>query len=168
LERAALDQESLSLSTSPVALPQKDALDDAIIEVLKIDPATAFTNSSQDNSDDESSPPPSKVATDVPGWQQSFSCMHAHDGNETKENPNSKTIQVLGKMQAYYERTNDEWRAISYRKVISILKKTKEYVCTEQQAKAYIPSRELMLASPVLEIDSRKRLLRLVCILRVC
>jgi DNA polymerase IV len=63
--------------------------------------------------------------------------MYPHDGTEGQNNPNSKTIEILGKMQAYYERTMDQWRAISYRKAISILKKTNEYICTEEQAKAY-------------------------------
>lgn len=63
--------------------------------------------------------------------------MHAHDGTESLENPNSRTIEVLGKMQAYYERTDDQWRAISYRKVMSILKKTKTYICSEEQARKY-------------------------------
>ena len=76
---------------------------------------------------------------DIPAWQTSYQCMHAHDGTEGSDNPNSKTIEVLAKMQAYYERTMDTWREISYRKAISILKKTKTLVRTEEQARAYIP-----------------------------
>jgi len=64
--------------------------------------------------------------------------MHPHDGTETIKNPNSKTIEVLGKMQEYYERTMDQWRAIGYRKAISVLKKTERFICTEEQAREYV------------------------------
>jgi len=43
-------------------------------------------------------------------------------------NPNSKTIEALSKMRAFYERTNDRWRALSYRKVIFHLEKHQD-VC---------------------------------------
>lgn len=80
-----------------------------------------------------------KLLTDnIPAWQKKFQCMQPHDGTEGLDNPNSKTIEILQKMQAHYERTMDEWRAISYRKVISTLKKTKTYIHTEDQARAYI------------------------------
>jgi len=77
------------------------------------------------------------TTANIPAWQKMFQCMQPHDGTEGLDNPNSKTIEILQKMQAHYERTMDEWRAISYRKVISILKKTKTYIQTEEQARAY-------------------------------
>jgi DNA polymerase IV len=64
--------------------------------------------------------------------------MYPHDGTESSNNPNSKTIEILSEMQQYYSRTNDEWRAISYRKAISALKNTKEYISTEEAARKYI------------------------------
>ena len=76
------------------------------------------------------------IKADVPTWQKSYQCMHPHDGTDGINNPNARTIEILGKMQAYYERTQDEWRAISYRKAISKLKQTKEHLRTEQQARA--------------------------------
>jgi DNA polymerase IV len=73
----------------------------------------------------------------VPDWQKNFQCMYANDGVQGQNNPNSRTIEILGKMQAYYERTMNGWRAISYRKVISILKKRTDFICNEEQARAY-------------------------------
>lgn len=133
IERKALDNETLSPSTSPqLQSHQPDALDDAINEIKTV--GTAFTflddidkKETSDNSEMEQE--------SVPDWQKSYQCMHAHDGTEAQNNPNSKTIEILGQMQAYYERTKDEWRAISYRKVISQLKKMEVWVHTEEQAR---------------------------------
>src|SRR5271170_236418 len=132
IEREALDNETLSPSTSPqLQSQQPDALDDAINEIKIVGAAVNFLDNkeSSDNSDDEQDP------VTVPDWQKSYQCMHAHDGTEASDNPNAKTIEILGKMQAHYERTKDEWRAISYRKVISQLKKAKDWVHTEEQAR---------------------------------
>jgi len=134
IEREALDNETLSPSTSPQLRPQQsDALDDAIDEIKIVGPAVNFLENkeSSDNSDDE------QESVAVPEWQKSYQCMYAHDGTEASNNPNAKTIEILGKMQAHYERTKDEWRAISYRKVISQLKKVKEWIHTEEQARKY-------------------------------
>jgi len=133
LERAALDQESLT--------PSQDALDQAISDVREIgdpvneppfDGVSGEERSGNEESDDENS----VYEAEVPAWQKGYTCMYAHDGTESANNPNSRTIEVLSKMQAYYERTNDQWRALSYRKAISTLKKTKTLVATEEQARA--------------------------------
>ena len=97
---------------------------------------------------------------DVPNWQKGFQCMYAHDGTEGQNNPNSKTIEILSKMQAYYDRTNDQWRAISYRKAISALKKVKEYVSTEGEARK-IPGVGERLAKKIAEIATTGELQRL-------
>jgi DNA polymerase IV len=132
LEREALDREPLSLP--PSSSHGKDPLDEAIQEIQGIGAANTFIEelNSGPSSDNEDS---TATRVDIPGWQKNFQCMYAHDGTEGENNPNSKTIEILGKMQAYYERTMDQWRAISYRKVISVLKKTKEYIGTEEQAR---------------------------------
>ena len=140
IEREALDNETLSPSTSPqLQSHQPDALDEAINEIKTVGTALNFLDhkESSDNSDDE------QDHVIVPDWQKSYQCMHAHDGTEASNNPNAKTIEILGKMQAHYERTKDEWRAISYRKVISQLKKAKEWVHTEEQARKYSRTTEL-------------------------
>src|SRR5947207_7241963 len=113
-----------------------DALDAAINEIKEIGVAQTFLddphNPLSDHDQDE-------ILPNVPAWQKGFQCMHAHDGTEAQNNPNSRTIEVLSKMQQYYERTNDGWRAISYRRAISALKKCQQYVSTEEQARKYIP-----------------------------
>ena len=137
LERAVLDQDSLSIERSTT--PQ-NALEEAIHQVREIDIASQFlekeTTSTVASEDEHSD---GEASLDIPLWQKSYQCMHGHDGTEGLDNPNSKTIEVLAKMQAYYERTMDTWREISYRKVISILKKTKTFMATEEQARAYFP-----------------------------
>jgi Helix-hairpin-helix domain len=133
LERAALDQESQT--------PTQDALDQAISEVREIgDPLDAPSGDASD--DEKTEDDKSEDEAEVPTWQKGYTCMYAHDGTESANNPNSKTIEVLSKMQAYYERTNDQWRALSYRKAISTLKKTKIFVATETQARAYVLPRK--------------------------
>jgi DNA polymerase IV len=156
-EREALDQESLSQSS-----PQfpRDALDDAINEIREIGAASAFIEDPEPNSNSESEAEEEMTKTEVPDWQKSFQCMHAHDGTEGQNNPNAKTIEILSKMQAYYERTNDQWRAISYRKAISILKKTEEFISTEEQAKK-IPGIGDRLAKKIGEIATTGELQRL-------
>jgi len=116
--------------STPFPLVQ-DALDVAINEMREIDVAQPFLDDPHRSSDHDPEDPPA----DIPAWQKDFQCMHPHDGSEGQNNPNSKTIEVLGQMQQYYERTNDEWRAISYRKAISALKKTTQYISTEEDAR---------------------------------
>lgn len=134
LEREQLDKESLTPLTQ---IPQ-NALDDAILEVRRFGTASHFLEDDTVSPDDEKSEDEALTRSQVPAWQESFSCMHPHDGTETIKNPNSKTIEVLGKMQEYYERTMDQWRAIGYRKAISVLKKTEKFICTEEQAREYV------------------------------
>jgi DNA polymerase IV len=139
LERQALDEEQPTLSLHESH--SQSALDEAIDEIKAIGDVVQFVNEENQSSTD-SSEEADKLKEendiDVPAWQKSYQCMHAHDGTEGINNPNSKTIEVLSKMQQYYDRTQDQWRAISYRKVISKLKQTKEYIRTEEQARAYV------------------------------
>ena len=107
----------------------QDALDTAINEIRRIAQVEPHL--------DEPPPSDSEENGIIPSWQKTFQCMYPHDGTEGENNPNSKTIEMLSKMQTYYERTNDEWRAISYRKAISALKKTKVYISTEEEARRY-------------------------------
>lgn len=124
-------------SPDPAVLEPQDALERAIHEIRSIGTVSTFLEY-ESTSETEPSGDETSTRVDIPAWQRSYQCMHPHDGRESQNNPNAKTIEVLSKMQAYYERTMDEWRAISYRKVISILKKRKEYVCTEEHARAYL------------------------------
>jgi hypothetical protein len=132
-DKDASDEELFS--SSFLLSDKNDVLENAINEIRTISTISEFLEepSPNMNSDDETI-----KKTEVPAWQRSYQCMHAHDGSEGANNPNAKTIKILGKMQAHYERTMDEWRAISYRKAISILKKTKTFICTEEQAREYL------------------------------
>ena len=128
LEQEEPDNEPPS-SSSPRS--SENALNITIEEIRTIGSASKFleepTNSDSDG----------EIEVDIPEWQNNFTCMQAHDGTESLDNPNSKTIEILGKMQAHYERISDTWRAISYRKAISILKKTKTFIYSEKQAIKY-------------------------------
>ncbi|KAK2626562.1 hypothetical protein QTJ16_003737 [Diplocarpon rosae] len=55
--------------------------------------------------------------------QGNFSCMDGGTGITSEDNPNRKTIEILGEMGAYYERIRDHWRTIAYRKAVGTLKK---------------------------------------------
>lgn len=93
-------------------------------------------------------------------WQQNFSCMHKHDGKDKGQNPNSRTIEVLQKMLEYYDRTNDHWRTLAYRKAISALRKQTTKVMTEEEA-CNIPFIGHRLAVKIEEIVRTDRLRRL-------
>ena len=128
LEQEELDNERPSTSSPPSS---ENALNITIEEIRTIGSASKFLEEPTNSDSDE------EKNMDIPEWQNNFICMHAHDGTESVDNPNSKTIEILGKMQAHYDRISDTWRAISYRKAISILKKTKTFICSEKQAKEY-------------------------------
>jgi hypothetical protein len=136
-EKEVLDDESLSSSLSPS--DKGGDLEEAINEIRTIGTISGLFEEpdSNPNSDIQTSDDENMTKTEIPAWQRSYQCMYAHDGSERANNPNSKTIEILSKMQAHYERTMDEWRAISYRKAISILKKTTTFISTEEQARAY-------------------------------
>ena len=132
----------VNLSSSS-ATNEDNPLDQAISEIKDIEAVNSFIDetpsASSDSDSDHGDTTPQTTTTTIPQWQKSFSCMHPHNGNELQNNPNSKTIEILSMMRSYYERTMDQWRAISYRKVISILMKRTDHIVTEEQAKAYPP-----------------------------
>ena len=105
-----------------------------------MEPAKSFLEETPSASDSDSDHEATTPKAPIPAWQKTFSCMHPHNGTEMQNNPNSKTIEILSLMQLYYERTMDQWRAISYRKVISILMKRTDHIVTEEQARAYHPT----------------------------
>jgi len=113
------------------------ALEDAIGEVRRVGHESSFLveRESSPSSDVEHTEDEGQKPIAVPEWQARYQCMSAHDGTEGINNPNSRTIEMLGKLQAYYERTHDEWRAISYRKAISQLKETNKFIRTEEEAR---------------------------------
>ena len=60
--------------------------------------------------------------------------MSKNDGVGRDQNPNARTIEILQRMADYYERTNDHWRPLAYRKAISALRVQPHKVMTAKEA----------------------------------
>ena len=86
--------------------------------------------------------------------------MHKHDGRDSPENPNSRTIEVLQEMSDYYDRMNDTWRPIAYRKAIASLRRHAHRVSSYDEALA-LPHVGQRLALKIEEIAYTNRLRRL-------
>ncbi|KAL8649447.1 MAG: hypothetical protein Q9226_005576 [Calogaya cf. arnoldii] len=114
--------------------------------------------------DDDYKKKPKKLKAKKPSldksWQSKFSCMEEHTGTENQANPNARTIEVLHQMLEYYDRINDHWRTLSYRKAIGALKKQTHKITTKKEASA-IPFIGSRLAEKIEEIVNTDRLSRL-------
>lgn len=86
--------------------------------------------------------------------------MYNHDTKNQSDNPNARTIEILQEMADYYERINDTWRPIAYRKAISVLRKQPKRITTFEEASA-LPHVGERLALKIDEIVSTDRLRRL-------
>ncbi|KAL8997995.1 MAG: hypothetical protein Q9169_002835 [Polycauliona sp. 2 TL-2023] len=150
-----------------------DALDEAIEEMLAVKDlplddedfgfptsSTSMEESDSDNSDDKPDKFVAKKRSFDPSWQTKFTCMEKHTGTENKGNPNARTIEILKQMTDYYDRTNDHWRTIAYRKAIAALKKQTRKITTQEEASA-IPFIGSRLAAKIQEIVYTNRLCRL-------
>jgi DNA polymerase IV len=84
------------------------------------------------NTIEEAQEPPAKKAK--MSWQGQFACMTRHDGSTKDGNPNAYTIQRLQEMADFYERTNDPWRTLSFRRAILTLKKQTKKITTKEEA----------------------------------
>ncbi|CAH0049845.1 unnamed protein product [Clonostachys solani] len=93
-------------------------------------------------------------------FEDRFACNHAGVKDAKGGNPNSRTIEILEKMASYYDRTNDQWRTIAYRKVISTLKRQTVKITTEEEA-FRLPNIGRRLAQKIEEIVTTDRLQRL-------
>lgn len=93
-------------------------------------------------------------------WQDNFSCMQRHDGENKSENPNARTIEVLQEMANYYDQVQDHWRTTAYWKAIAALRKQPGKITTKAEAFAitFIGER---LALKIEEIVWTNRLRRL-------
>ena len=109
-------QELLFGRSSEVAKPSDDdpdgftplklgpnLLEQAISEIQNVEIGTTFIDELNSSSDTDSDTEKSTPQSDIPKWQNSFTCMYPHNGTELQDNPNSKTIQVLSEMQQYYD-----------------------------------------------------------------
>ncbi|KAL7815283.1 hypothetical protein V8C44DRAFT_18190 [Trichoderma aethiopicum] len=93
-------------------------------------------------------------------FEDRFACNRAGRRDANKDNPNARTIEILQKMNSYYERTNDPWRTMAYRKAISILKQQTVKITTEEDAYR-LPSIGRRLAQKIEEIVTTDKLKRL-------
>lgn len=94
-------------------------------------------------------------------WQDAFQCMQKHDGSSSGcDNTNARTIAILEQMGLYYDRIQDRWRSIAYRKAVSSLRKQTENITTKEQAFA-LPCIGARLAEKIEEIACTDRLRRL-------
>lgn len=100
-----------------------------------------------------------KLPTET-SWQEKFSCMSKHENTDKTTNPNTRTVDILQQMASYYDRTQDHWRTLAYRKAISALKKQPRKITTREAALA-IPNIGSRLASKIEEIALSNRLRRL-------
>lgn len=93
----------------------------------------------------------------IPRENKGFQCMEAHTGQDN--NPNARTIEILQKMATYYDRTDDNWRTLAYRKAMTALRKQPVLITTANQAQSIrgIGSR---LADKIEEIVTTDRLRR--------
>jgi DNA polymerase IV len=67
--------------------------------------------------------------------QGAFHCMHANGiGSSQDAGPNARTLEILGEMGRYYDRINDNWRTLAYRKAVSALKICKTRISTKAEA----------------------------------
>jgi DNA polymerase IV len=66
--------------------------------------------------------------------QDKFTCMKDNTGSSSASNPNGHTIEVLGEMREYYDRTRDRWRHLAYGKAINTLKGQTSRISTFEEA----------------------------------
>ena len=124
-------------------------------------------NTSADDSDVElSEEEPSKLKKtrtrpfDISERDKTFSCMHKNDGIGKTTNPNARTVEILQQMLDYYERIQDPWRTIAYRKAITGLRRQSKRIMNKEEALA-IPSIGERLATKIEEIVWTDRFRRL-------
>lgn len=95
-------------------------------------------------------------------YEERFACNAATSKDDTaeKNNPNARTIEVLQQMATYYDRIDDHWRTLGYRKAIATLKRQDVKINTEKEA-FRLPAIGARLAQKIEEIvttDGLKRL----------
>ncbi|KAK1688271.1 hypothetical protein BDP55DRAFT_657355 [Colletotrichum godetiae] len=93
-------------------------------------------------------------------WEDKFTCHKGGTLGSDQHNPNSRTIEILQQMCSYYERINDTWRPIAYRKAITQLKRQPAKVSTAEEA-IRLPGVGQRLADKIEEIVTTNRLKRL-------
>ncbi|KAG6016878.1 hypothetical protein E4U41_004332 [Claviceps citrina] len=92
--------------------------------------------------------------------EQGFACHQAGAQDAEANNPNARTIEVLQRMANYYERVNDQWRSIGYRKAMATLRRQTVRVTSEEEA-AKLPHIGRRIARKIEEIATTNELRRL-------
>ncbi|KAK2000805.1 hypothetical protein LX36DRAFT_602549 [Colletotrichum falcatum] len=170
-------------ATTPSVLrdiTEKDELEDFISQMQEFrdlplehddddDDMATLTQSPEEDSDVEGSKNERqrkrKAATKSRGrknmaWEDKFACHKGGTNGGDQTNPNGRTIQVLQQMCNFYERVNDTWRPIAYRKAISQLKRQPSKISTAKEA-IRLPGVGQRLADKIEEIVATNRLRRL-------
>lgn len=93
-------------------------------------------------------------------FEDRFACNRAGRKDANEDNPNARTIEILQKMNGYYERVNDHWRTLAYRKAIGTLKQQSVKITTEDEAYR-LPNIGHRLAQKIEEIVTTDRLKKL-------
>ncbi|KAL7786182.1 hypothetical protein V8C37DRAFT_299365 [Trichoderma ceciliae] len=101
-----------------------------------------------------------RPASKAIAFEDRFACNRAGRKDSGQDNPNARTIEMLQKMNGYYERVNDHWRTLAYRKAISVLKQQSVKIATEEEAYR-LPSIGRRLAQKIEEIVTTDKLKRL-------
>ncbi|KAF2842454.1 putative DNA polymerase POL4 [Patellaria atrata CBS 101060] len=163
----AADERSLAQLPTGAADPLFELMKEAKeLQELPIDTEDEDSNAAispiEDDSDESSPKKGSKASASRDGnsWQDNFQCMHKNTGMGGSDNPNARTIQVLQQMCEYYNKMQDQWRTIAYRKAIASLRKETKKISTRKEARnlPYVGER---LAAKIEEIFFTDRLRRL-------
>ena len=155
------------------ALGRQDSFDEIIQEVRSLrhlpldeeeddEAAGASEDIDSDTQDSASPPKPVKKAKQAGNnsWQNTFQCMKANDGKADGTNPNSHTIEILEQMGRYYDRMQDHWRTLAYRRAVTSLKREKRKITSKEEA-VLLPFVGERLAAKIEEISWTNRLRRL-------
>lgn len=95
-------------------------------------------------------------------FEERFACYQGgtKDKASQSSNPNAETIEVLQKMLDYYDRVNDNWRILAYRKAITTLRRQQGKITTAAEAEA-LPGIGARLSQKIEEIVNTHGLKRL-------
>jgi DNA polymerase IV len=159
-------KRKLEMTPSPEARRTIEASmqDDDKDFATAVDEAKNSTHLPLDDSDDE----PDLTGDIDKDWntskylrsQKTFQCMHRNGGSVDDKGPNALTIQILGEMSQYYDKIQDQWRTLGYRKAVTTLRKQTKRIATKEEA-IKLPGIGARLAEKIEEIALTNRLRRL-------
>jgi DNA polymerase IV len=146
--------EAINQAKEAVDLPLDDSDEDLASQSTV---ATTRESAVVEETESESERPAKRLRKNS---HETFTCMHKHDGVSKGGNPNSVMIEILEKLANYYDRIQDQWRTIAYRKAVSCLKKQTKLIVTKEEARQ-LPGIGERLAAKIEEIAWTKTLQRL-------